>query len=432
MKILQRIFAKIIVIAIACVFIMPAIGAESNLPLTEIGDYGNWMTQSNMDEFNTAISDDLKEIQSEFQNTQLAPDYVPIEAKIGLALINGISMIADLLDSSLVRFAIIFMIIAYVFWLIFETYNMMTKGTSAMDLGYNLVKKAAVIAIWSIILMFGPAQLFMWIMGPIVSIGSYLSDLILNAISNTIGLQIPDTCSAIHAYTAEHVSGNMIIDANTAADILCVPTRLSGFFTTGISIGLKWLIYGIGFNAFTMLIGLIFIVLFTYNAFRFALIGLSVIVDLFLGIAMLPFTAIAETLKDKTSYKGIAGDIFNGFLELFKPESLSHQITRFVNAAIYFVSLSIIIAICAALLSGVVTANLAESVPTLENSGFMMALLAGTLIAYLIKHAEETAESLGGKIDTTFGKQLGTDIKKWSKTAYNKSSNFIKEIRKKK
>ena len=119
-------------------------------------------------------------------------------------------------------------------------------------------------------------------------------------------------------------------------------------------------------------------------------------------------------------------------MELFKPESLSHQITRFVNAAIYFVSLSIIIAVCAALLSGVVTANLAESVPTLENSGFMMALLAGTLIAYLIKHAEETAESLGGKIDTTFGKQLGADIKKWSKTAYNKSSNFIKEIRKKK
>lgn len=431
MKILKRIFVKIIMVAIACMFIMPyAIGAESNLPLTEIGDYGNWMTDDNMAQFNMAIGTDMVEFQSGFQNAQSVPDYVPIEAKIGLALINAMSVIADILDASLVRFAIIFMIIAYVFWLIFETYNMMTKGTSAMDLGENLVKKGAVIAIWSIILAFGPAQLFMWIMGPIIRIGTYLSDLILNAVSNTIGLQIPDTCGAIHAYTAQHVSENMILDAEATANILCVPTRLSGFFTTAISIGWKWMISGIGHSAFTMLVGLIFIVVFVYNAFKFALMGLGVIIDLFLGVAMLPFTAIAETIN-QTSYKGIVGDIYNGFLGLFKPESLSKQISRFTDAAIYFVSLSIVIALCAALLSGTISVDASASVPTLENSGFMITLLTGILVAYLASRANEIAENLGGKIDKTFSQQFSNDIKKVWGNVTKQGKDIIKTIRKK-
>ena len=340
MSLLKSIFTKIIVFAIATMVIMPnalAVTAITNMPAAEIGDYGNWLTPENVAMFNDNISADLSEFQAESRAAQLVSDYVPIEAKVGLALMNALSRISDILDSSLVRFSIIFMIIAYAFWILFEAYNMMSKGTSAMDFGVDAVKKGAVIAIWSIVLAFGPAQIFMWVMGPIIGVAAYLSDLILNAVSNVAGFEIPDTCAAIHAYTAANISENMIMDAKTAGDLLCVPTRLSGFFATAISAGWQWLVAGIGRSAFTMLVGAIFIGVFLYNGFKFMMMGLGVVVDLFLGVMMLPFTAIAETLK-KTSYSGIAGSIFNGFLGLFNTQSLADQIKRFVNAAIYFVS----------------------------------------------------------------------------------------------
>ena len=72
---------------------------------------------------------------------------------------------------------------------------------------------------------------------------------------------------------------------------------------TAVAAGWKWMIAGIGTSAFTTLVGAAFIVIFIYNGFKFALMGLGVIVDLFLGVFMLPFTAIAETIN-KTSYKG--------------------------------------------------------------------------------------------------------------------------------
>ena len=153
--------------------------------------------------------------------------------------------------------------------------------------------------------------------------------------------------------------------------------------------------------------------------------------DLFLSVLMLPFTAIAETIKS-TSYKGIAGDIFNGFLGLFKPESLENQILRFINAAIYFVSLSIVIAVCVALLSGVMDTNLASEVPTLENSGFVPTLLTGCLVAYLVNRADKIATDIGGKIDDSFGKKFGEDVKKLGKNTYGFGKKVVDIIRKKK
>lgn len=426
MKKLGRIFSKLLAILVIWIFISPAaIGASTNIPFTEIGDNGAWMTEYNIEQFKQSISSDMIEFQTEAQTKQLLPDYVPIEAKIGFAMMDGLSLIADILDSSLVRFAIIFMIVAYIFWLMFETYNMMTKGSSAMELGVNLVKRGALITIWSIILVQGPAQVFMWIMGPIISIATYMSDLILNAVANSAGAELPDTCAAIREYAAAHANSGMIIDAKAAADMLCVPTRLSGFFTTAVAAGWKWLIAGVTSNAFTALVGAIFIVVFIYNAFKFALMGLGVIMDLFLAVLMLPFTALAETIKS-TSYKGIAGDIFNGFLGLFKTESLSNQIKKFINAAIYFVSLSIVIALCAALLSGTVDANLAAAVPTLDNNGFIVTLLTGLLVAYLANKAEKIAEDLGGTIKYDFGTKFGEDVKKLSKNIYQRGKSIYK------
>ena len=427
---LKRIFTKIIIAVITMVIVMPCAtyAATSNLPMADVGDYGNWATPDNIDLFKTDITHDMEQFQPE----PIVSDYVPFEAKIGLAMMNGFSIVADVLDSSLVRFAIIFMIIAYIFWSMFEAYNMMKNGSSAMDFGVNLVKKGGVILIWIIILNFGPAQVFMWIMGPIISVGTYMSNLILNAIAGAIGTELPDTCAAIRDYAAANTSGNMLIDANAAADILCVPTRLSGFFTTAVVAGWKWMIAGIGTSAFTVLVGATFIVIFLYTGFKFLLMGLGVIMDLFLSVLMLPFTAIAETIKS-TSYKGIAGDIFNGFLGLFKPESLSRQIQRFIDAAIYFVSLSIVIAVCAALLSGTVDANLASEIPTLENDGFIITLLTGCLVAYLANRADKIAtEDIGGKIDASFGKKFGDDVKRLGKNTYGFGKKVVDIIRKKK
>lgn len=433
MKLLKTIFAAIITVAVidASAITQTASAASSNLPFTEVADYGDWINETNMAEYRNAISNDMTQFQSEFQAKQLLPDYVPIEAKIGVALMNGLSLVADMLDSSLVRFAIIFMIVAYMFWIMFEAYNMMTKGSSAMELGVNLVKKGAVIAIWSIILVQGPTQVFMWVMGPIISVSTYMSDLILNAVANSAGASLPDTCTAIRDYVAANVSETMVIDAKAAADMICVPTRLSGFFTTAVAAGWKWMIAGIGTSAFTTLVGAAFIVVFIYNAFKFTLMGLGVIMDLFLAVIMLPFTAIAETVKS-TSYKGIVGDIFNGFLGLFKPESLSRQIQRFIEAAVYFVSLSIVIALCAALLSGTVDADLAAQVPTLENSGFIVTLLTGALVAYLANQSDKIASNLGGKINDSFGKQFGSDVKKLWDNIYGRSKEIVKMIREKK
>ena len=430
MKKIKCIFSKIIIAVMAMVIILPSAtyAATSNLPMADVGDYGNWATPDNIDLFKTDITHDMEQFQPE----PIVSDYVPFEAKIGLAMMNGFSIVADVLDSSLVRFAIIFMIIAYIFWSMFEAYNMMKNGSSAMDFGVNLVKKGGVILIWIIILNFGPAQVFMWIMGPIISVGTYMSNLILNAIAGAIGTELPDTCAAIRDYAAANTSGNMLIDANAAADILCVPTRLSGFFTTAVAAGWKWMIAGIGTSAFTVLVGATFIVIFLYTGFKFLLMGLGVIMDLFLSVLMLPFTAIAETIKS-TSYKGIAGDIFNGFLGLFKPETLSRQIQRFIDAAIYFVSLSIVIAVCAALLSGTVDANLASEIPTLENDGFIITLLTGCLVAYLANRADKIAtEDIGGKIDASFGKKFGDDVKRLGKNTYGFGKKVVNTIRKKK
>lgn len=432
MKKLKNIFSKFIVVVMAVLVIMPATAATAtNVPMADIGDYGNWATPDNIGLFKTTITHDLETFTSESVNKQLLPDYVPVSARIGLAMMNGFSIVAEVLDSSLVRFAIIFMIIAYIFWAMFEAYNMMKNGSSAMDFAVSLVKKGGVIIIWSIILEFGPTQVFMWVMGPIIGVGTYMSDLILNAITNTVGIDLPDTCAAIREYAVANTSNNMIIDANAATDILCVPTRLSGFFTTAIATGWQWVIAGIGTSAFTTLVGIIFIVIFAASAFKFMLMGLGVIMDLFLSALMLPFTAIAETIKS-TSYKGIAGDIFNGFLGLFKPESLQRQIQRFIDAAIYFVSLSIVIALCAALLAGTVDVNTSATVPTLENDGFLITLLTGCLVAYLANRTDKIASDLGGKVNDSFGKQFGNDVKKLGKDAYGLGKKVVDIIRGKK
>lgn len=423
---MQRV-RKFLLCVLSAMMITTSVGAASNISTGDIGDYGKWTTQNNFSAFTTTMTDDITQFQSEFQR-QLVGDYVPVEAKVGLAFMNALSRVGDILDNSLVRFVKIFIFIAFLFWIMLEAYTMINGSAKVRPTIENIFKKAFFIIIWIVILEFGPAQVFMWVMGPIISIGTLLSDMILNAVAHSAGAHLPDTCAAIHQYASAHTAANMLIDANVAADMLCVPTRLSGFFYTAVAAGWQWMLAGIGHSAFTFLVGAVFVVIFIYNIWKFALMALGVIADLFLAILMLPFTAIAETIG-KTSYKGIVGNIFNEFIGLFKTESLQTQIQRFVNAAIYFVSLSIVVALCAAILSGAVDTNLAANVPSLDNNGFMITLLTGALVAYLANKSGEIAKNLGGSVNSAFGDKVGKDIATlWNKT-YGTAKNWWKIIR---
>ena len=430
MKNIKRFLSKLFIAIVCATLCFSAIG-ETNMP-GGIGDYGSWATSENMDAFTKSVQNDMIQFRGDGFEKQLVSDYVPIEARVGIAMMNGLTHVAKILDTSLVRFMVIFIIVMYLFWIMFESYNFMQKGGGniqkfIMDLG----KKAIWIIIWITVLELGPARLFMWAMGPIVSVGTYLSDLILNAVTYISGANLPDTCNAIHEYAIATTAPDMLIDANAAADLMCVPTRLSGFFTTGIAVGWKWMIAGIGHSAFSFIIGAVFIVVFAWNAWKFTLMALGVIMDLFLGVLLLPFTALAETITP-TSYKGLVGNIFNGFLKLFNVSSfkLDAQINRFINAAIYFVSLSVVIAICAALSYGVIGTNLQSEIPTLDNDGFIPALLTGLLVWYLANRADEFAKKVGGgaSVDDSMAKQFSNDIQTFAKDIYDQAKSWAKTI----
>ena len=50
----------------------------------------------------------------------------------------------------------------------------------------GIVKKGFTIAIWVFVIEYGPAETFMLVAGPIITVGTYMSDLILNAVAQTL------------------------------------------------------------------------------------------------------------------------------------------------------------------------------------------------------------------------------------------------------
>jgi hypothetical protein len=213
------------------------------------------------------------------------------------------------------------------------------------------------------------------------------------------------------------------------ADLMCLPTRISSFCYAGIQIGRKWISEGFGVNTLSVFAGIAFIIGFIYLAWKFAFIAFGVIADLFLSIIMFPFTAIAETTA-KTTYKGIAGDIFNGFLKLFSAESLKAQISRFVDATWHFITMSIIISICIALLSIIFifdAENNAIILRTDKNDWEIM--LVAALTWWLAKQSSDLANEFGGKISYEIGTGIKDDVKNlWSSTKKG-TKTVIKIIR---
>ncbi|MBQ3039627.1 MAG: hypothetical protein IJD41_03675, partial [Alphaproteobacteria bacterium] len=171
-----------------------------------------------------------------------------------------------------------------------------------------------------------------------------------------------------------------------------------------------------------------FIIMFIVNAWKFTFMAFGVIADLFLAIIMLPFTAVAETVT-KTSYKGIPGTIYNTFTGLFKTESLKAQIGRVISAAIYFIVLAVVIAVCVALMSGFVGVNSVTMAPELKDVGVMPMLITGFLVWYLANRADEIAKDWGGSIKDEFGKKLRGDVETLAKDVYKTGKQIWNAIK---
>ena len=404
-------FLSIIVLAISCVG--GTAYAESNLHVADIGEYGTWATDANREKIISDLSHDIDKFAPD-TNTQIIDNYVPIEAKVGLAFINAMTHVANIIDNALVRFVIMFMIIMYIFWVMGEAYNNMKTGWDIQKLGKDILIKTLKIIFWIAVLNFGPARLFTMIITPIIMIGTYAAELILNAVTMTVGIELPDTCTAIQNYVAANIAPGATIDADAAAGIMCLPTRLSTYMTSGIGLGWHYIKASIGTSAFVFLLGVAMIWIFIVNAWKFTFMAFGVIADIFIAIIMLPFTALAETISN-TSYKGIPGTVYNSFVGLFKAESLNAQFARIISATIYFIVLAVVIAVCVALMGGVIVSDATTGLPSVNNTGFMPLFLTGFLVWYLASRADEIAKDWGGSIKDEFGKKLRTDVETLAK-----------------
>ncbi len=424
-------FKRICKFLLAFVFVLNLSGgafAAANFGIPDIGDYGTWATDANRKMVVEGLTNDINKFAPD-TTKQLLPNYVPLEAKVGMAFVNALSHVAHIIDNALARFAIIFIILMYVFWIMGEAYSNMQKGWDVHKLGKEIMIKTLKVIFWIMVLDFGPAKIFMMLMTPIMLVGTYTADAILNGVSGIVGVQLPDTCAAINTYVSSHISSSAVIDANAAANIMCLPTRLSGYFSSGVALGWEYIKQSIGTSAFLFILGVAFIIMFIVNAWKFTFMAFGVIADLFLAIIMLPFTAVAETVT-KTSYKGIPGTVYNAFTGLFKSESLKAQISRVVSAAIYFIVLAVVIAVCVALMSGFVGVNSTTMAPELKDVGVMPMLITGFLVWYLASRADEIAKDWGGSVKDEFGKKLRSDVETLAKNIASTSKkiwNTIKE-----
>nr|MBQ0090946.1 hypothetical protein [Candidatus Enterousia merdequi] len=401
-------FISKILICILCVLCLHSASfAADNVPHGDIGEYGSWVTQDNMDKFHSNLSNDMTSFQRKFQTKLHETNFVPVETKLGLVFMKALSSIDYVLQISLVRFTIIFLFIMYAFWVGLEAYKTIRESTDYKQVLYTIFEKGIKIAIWVIILNYGPAKLFTIIITPIISIGTYLSDFILDAVAQTYNVTIPDTCAAIHSYVDANNTGKLLIDANAAADIMCLPGRISVYFYHAIASAWEWIANGFPAHPTAVIVGIICIVLFIKCILKYAFMTLGVVADLFLTLLMLPFTAIAESAPT-TSESNYVGQMLNGFLKIFNTQKISDIIYKFINAAIYFVSLSIIIAICGALLTNIISIS---SNNTYGVGSAMTTILCGSLVLYLAGQTDDLIKKIGGSIDNSFGKQLQGDVK---------------------
>jgi hypothetical protein len=386
------------------------------MPLGDIGDYGNWMTEDNINKINSDMRNDATEFQKGFSSNLKSSNFVPIEVRLGLMFMKALSSIDYVLQISLVRFTIMFLLVMYALWIALEAYKMIRDSSDYKKLLYEIFRKGLLIVIWVIVLAHGPAEIFMMIISPILALSTYISDFILDAVAGIYGTEITDTCATIHKFVnanvvtpvANNQTATLLIDPESAANIMCLPGRLSTYFYHATGTAFHWFIWGFGHSATAVVMGAICIVIFIKCILKYAFMTLGVVANLFLTLLMLPFTALAEALPS-SSEKGYAGQILSGFLAIFSTRKLSEIISTFINAAIYFVSLSIIIAICSTLLEYIIPTS--NDISQYAVGSAMITILCGCLVLYLADRADELAKKVGGSIDNSFGEAAKNDVK---------------------
>lgn len=423
MKYIRKILSTLMLCLLFITSICSISFAESNLP--EVGDFGNWMIEENMTQYNDSIRNDVDNFQQRFNQNIKQSTFVPIEIRLGLMFMKALDPISQAIRSNLVSFTTVFLFIMYAFWIGLNAYKTIRESTDYKQVFYEIFTKGFVIVIWVIILNYPTDELFAKIFGPILSIGTSISNFILdsvvgNIIQNQESNNLSNTCIAIHNY----VNANMmptgspdevkpILSPDMMANIMCLPGRLSTFFYHAMGEAFVWITNGlkIGTPITSTIVGIVALVIFIKCIFKYAFMTLGIIVDLFFTIMMLPFTALAESMPS-INEKNYAGQIFSGLLKVFNTKKLSDVLATFINTAIYFVSLSIVIAICAILLKLLTNFGGSDGF-SLDSS--LAVLVTGCLVLHIADKAEDLATQLGGKIDNAFGKQLESDTKNmWS------------------
>ncbi len=432
MRILK--FFSRFIICVLCVFALhTAFAAETNLPT--VGDYGNWLTEENISLYRNKLSNNLEQVKANVDSTIHSSTFVPIEARIGLMLMKALSAIAYLLQASLVEFIVIFLLAMYAFWIGLESYKIMRESGNVKDFIYTIIKQGFIIVIWVLVLEYGPNKIFSDIVEPILAFGRYFSEGILTTVAGTYNTTMSTNCDAIHTYINQNQSLSFITNGSqdvalllnpaASANIMCLPAQMSSFFYNAISTSLGWIVKGFASSLSLLLIGCISVYIFIKCIFKYAFMTIGIVADLFLTLLMLPFTALAESMpkpSDKEN-KNYAILIFNGLLKVFNTKKLSAVIIVFINAAMYFISLSIIIAICSALMY--------FQTQTSEAQTAISTILTGALILYLADKTDEWAEKLGGKLDNTLGKKLEGDAKTlWGDAKGAVSSIYKKWVKK--
>ncbi|MDR1027733.1 MAG: hypothetical protein LBL46_04940 [Rickettsiales bacterium] len=349
------------------------------------------------------------------------PGYVPVEAKAGKFFMESLSFVAASVYESLIPFLNVFVIALFAFWILMESWQMMTTGGDTFDLMKRIVMKGAGVAVWMWVLNHNPSEMFMWIAGPVISIGTGAAELIMQSTAKIAGADLPDTCTAIRDWIAAGGDVKMLVSPTQAADLLCLPTMAGAFFITAVKSGFDWMIAGLGHSGVEFLMGLIFVILFIYNIWKFALAALGVIVDLFFVLMFLPFTAIKECFKGGTTYKGMWAPIWDAFVGLVGGEELGKQFQKFVSAAIYFAALSVVCAIAVILMAGVNPAFGGDAISV---------LIVGCMSAYLIGKADDLAKKMGGGIDNSFGDEIAANAKNIWGGAVDFGKRVVKIIKK--
>ena len=419
MTVLYKFLRKILIAVFALCIITPCFALDLS---PDISPEGSWATEHNRELVTSRITEELNKFGP--TATTVSNSYVPIEAKLGLAFMGGLSRVGTALERPLVNFLTLFILIAYAFWVAFEAYNLIIAKTETNKVVKDIVIKGIFVAAWLLVMNHGLAKSFADIIMPLVSIGTFLSNTIWESIVNSAGFTLTDTCEAIKNYanTPTNLPADLQISSDAAAELLCIPTQMTTFFTSIIGIGWKWVVMGVGMSLFGVLTGLYVTYLALKNIWKYLFMALSVIADLFISLLLLPFTAVAETTA-KTNYKGVAGDIFNSFLGIFKAENLETQITRIIKASLYFVCLALATGIALSLLTFVINPQTGELLHIATFDGFnggIILILTLLLVSYLADKAQELSDKWGAKIDDSLGQQTKKDAEKlWKITKDN-------------